>query len=292
LTIAYTNLVRDLQELVGKGLSAAVDTQTSDVEVEVNGLMTYDRKVVKMDPEYVNKINQGYLPPIIKSNYSIFTDQTLISIYNEIKKGKIFYTTDGANPGINSMIYNQPFKISETTKIKSITVYDNDLISAVSEKSFEKVEHIPAIEGEDYKKGLKYGYYGQGIADWTKIPDFGSLTATEGGIAEKISINKSTKEEYFAMKFEGFVEVPTDGIYTFYSNSDDGTKLFLHDKLLVDNDFNHPMSEKSGDVALKKGKHPIQLLFFQGSGGKGLEVSYQGPGVKKQEIPAEAFYYK
>jgi hypothetical protein len=94
------------------------------------------------------------------------------------------------------------------------------------------------------------------------------------------------------MKFEGFIEVPVDGIYTFYSNSDDGSKLFLHNKLLVDNDYTHPMTEKSGDVALKKGKHPIRLTFFQGRGGKGLKVNYRGPGVEKREIPAEVLFHK
>jgi hypothetical protein len=43
----YKTLIKDLKDLVPKGLAAAVYTQTTDVEVEVNGLMTYDRRVVK-----------------------------------------------------------------------------------------------------------------------------------------------------------------------------------------------------------------------------------------------------
>ena len=93
------------------------------------------------------------------------------------------------------------------------------------------------------------------------------------------------------MKFEGFVEVPADGIYTFYLSSDDGSQLYLHNNLLVDNDGTHPMSEKSGDVALKMGKHPIIVIFFQGVGGKGLELNYSGPSIEKKEIPATAFYH-
>jgi hypothetical protein len=55
---AYTKLIADLIPMVDKGLSAAVYTQTTDVEVEVNGLMTYDRAVIKMDPEKVSGINK------------------------------------------------------------------------------------------------------------------------------------------------------------------------------------------------------------------------------------------
>ena len=45
----YHTAMRRLHPLIGKGLSAAVYTQTTDVEVEVNGLMTYDREVIKFD---------------------------------------------------------------------------------------------------------------------------------------------------------------------------------------------------------------------------------------------------
>jgi beta-galactosidase/beta-glucuronidase len=61
LTSAYIKLNRDLQDLIGKGLSAAVYTQTTDVEIEVNGLMTYDRKLIKMDPDIISKLNKGNL---------------------------------------------------------------------------------------------------------------------------------------------------------------------------------------------------------------------------------------
>jgi hypothetical protein len=49
LTAAYENLLTRMRLLIGQGLAAAVYTQTSDVESEVNGLMTYDRERVKMD---------------------------------------------------------------------------------------------------------------------------------------------------------------------------------------------------------------------------------------------------
>jgi len=60
LTFAYLELIGKLFPLISqKGLSAAVYTQTTDVEVEVNGLMTYDRKVVKMDIKRVSSANRG-----------------------------------------------------------------------------------------------------------------------------------------------------------------------------------------------------------------------------------------
>ncbi len=64
LTNRYVGLLRKVHEFkMTKGLSAAVYTQTSDVEIEVNGLMTYDRAIIKMDVEKVAAANRGEFPP-------------------------------------------------------------------------------------------------------------------------------------------------------------------------------------------------------------------------------------
>ena len=69
LTKAYVDLLSNLRPLIGRGLSAAVYTQTTDVEVEVNGYMTYDRAMVKADvKQMVEAARKLYLPPpIIKT---------------------------------------------------------------------------------------------------------------------------------------------------------------------------------------------------------------------------------
>jgi len=53
----YKILIKDLQDLIPKGLAAAVYTQTTDVEIETNGIMTYDRKVVKMPIDVLKKLH-------------------------------------------------------------------------------------------------------------------------------------------------------------------------------------------------------------------------------------------
>ncbi|MBW8038684.1 MAG: glycoside hydrolase family 2 [Planctomycetes bacterium] len=69
LTKAYVTLLGNLRPLIGRGLSAAVYTQTTDVEVEVNGYMTYDRAMVKADiKQMAEAARKLYLPPpIIKT---------------------------------------------------------------------------------------------------------------------------------------------------------------------------------------------------------------------------------
>ena len=58
VTDEYVKYAEQLKQLIRQGFSAAVYTQTTDVEIEVNGLLTYDRELVKVDEERVRKVNQ------------------------------------------------------------------------------------------------------------------------------------------------------------------------------------------------------------------------------------------
>ncbi len=56
-TDAYVAFAEKLKKLIVSGFSAAIYTQTTDVEIEINGLMTYDRKIIKLDESRINKVN-------------------------------------------------------------------------------------------------------------------------------------------------------------------------------------------------------------------------------------------
>jgi hypothetical protein len=77
IQLAYDGLIRRLRPLIGKGLAAAVYTQTSDCEGEVNGLMTYDRKVVKFDVEHMAKLHAPLFlpPPVVTTRIILPTSQ-------------------------------------------------------------------------------------------------------------------------------------------------------------------------------------------------------------------------
>jgi hypothetical protein len=86
LTDAYIDLLTRMRPLIGQGLSAAVYTQTSDVETEVNGLMTYDRELVKMDlARIAAAAKRLYDPPPIVT--------TLVPT-SEVEPQRWHYTTD------------------------------------------------------------------------------------------------------------------------------------------------------------------------------------------------------
>ncbi|MEI6514185.1 MAG: trypsin-like peptidase domain-containing protein [bacterium] len=128
--------------------------------------------------------------------------------------------------------------------------------------------------------------------EWVNVPDFSSLpTVFKSQIKSIELVEPFSKLNAFALEFTGYIKVPTDGVYEFYLASDDGSKLYIGDKLVVDNDGLHGTVGQKGYIALKAGFHPIKVGYFDRGGGKQLKVYYQGPGIDSQIIPESAFYH-
>ena len=94
----------------------------------------------------------------------------------------------------------------------------------------------------------------------------------------------------FSIRFTGFINITTAGSYTFYTTSDDGSKLYIDGVQIVNNDGNHGSQERNGSVTLTTGFHDIEVLFFENTGGENLSVQYQGPSISKQNIPFTILY--
>ena len=66
--------------------------------------------------------------------------------------------------------------------------------------------------------------------------------------------------ESFMVRWSGAITVPKGGNYLFATSSKDGSRLYLGDKLVVDNWGPHPMKQQSGTVRLKAGSHPVRVI--------------------------------
>jgi hypothetical protein len=135
--------------------------------------------------------------------------------------------------------------------------------------------------------GLNYKYY---EGTWTSLPDFDSLTPTATGIAHNFDIGLRQRDDYFAMRFTGYFDVNTPGGYTFYLSSDDGSKLYIDGVLLIDNDGQHGILEKSGYKYLFTGRHSITVDYFEYDGDNVLLVSYAGPSITKTQMPVNILF--
>jgi len=92
--------------------------------------------------------------------------------------------------------------------------------------------------------------------------------------------------------FEGLILIQQKGIYSFYTESDDGSQLWISDKLVVNNDGLHSMTEATGSIALDIGYHPIRVSYFEKNGANLLNVYYKNIKFKKQSIPNSLLFHK
>ena len=135
--------------------------------------------------------------------------------------------------------------------------------------------------------GLQVSYY---EGTWTAIPDFDALTPLFEEVASIPAASIRNRDDNYGLRFSGYISIVTAGAYTFYTNSDDGSKLYIDGTLVVDNDGLHGALEASGSITLGIGRHPIQVDYFEATGGEVLEASYQGPGIAKQIIPVNVLF--
>ncbi len=144
--------------------------------------------------------------------------------------------------------------------------------------------------------GAEVAFYA--LPQLSLLPDFDALTpyatstvATINAPSTNGNFLDSGRADDVGAVFTGYVEVQATDVYTFYTNSDDGSALYIGDTLVVNNDGLHGMQEQSGTIGLKPGKHEIRVEFFERGGGAGIIVSFQGGGLAKQVIPATAWSY-
>ena len=146
-----------------------------------------------------------------------------------------------------------------------------------------------AVTPKDPARGLKFRYYE--ITD-ASMPVFSKLTPVASGVVEGVVFPSLVRDSDFGLEIEGFIKVPERGVYTLYTNSDDGTVLFVDGKMVVNNDGRHAPIERSGVMMLDAGYHAVRVMFFQGGGGMELSASIKGPHMDKQIIPAGMLFHE
>jgi alpha-L-fucosidase len=207
----------------------------------------------------------------------------MVRLSSNLEVAEIRFSLDGSQPTKDSPVYQDAILLDGTTTVKAQIFRDGQPVTGVVEKYFRKISPRPAVKRADSTPGIRYAFY---RGNWERLPDFESLSPEKQGTVEKFDISSSTQKEYFAFRFQGYLHVPEDGLYRFCVASDDGSRLYIGNELVVDNDGLHGPTEVIGRLILEKGYHPIRVDYFQRTGGTDFEVAYMGPGIDKQTIPS------
>ncbi len=128
-----------------------------------------------------------------------------------------------------------------------------------------------------------FAYY---EGQFATLPDFAKLKPVVTGTGPAFDVGLAKRGNDFALKFDGAFKVEKEGNYRFHLTSDDGSRLLIDGKTVVNNDGVHPAATASGAVALTKGVHTVTALYFQAGGEIVLDVQLEGPGLGRQPFAA------
>jgi len=144
--------------------------------------------------------------------------------------------------------------------------------------------------------GLDYKYY-EAATTWTTLPNFSTLTPVETGNTANIDLTVRNRTTNYAMYWEGQIYIPVAGSYTFETNSDDGSKLYIGGynelNLVVNNDGVHSSQYREGTkIFATAGMYPIVITYFLNGSGGSMQVFWKNTPIgvsSRQAIPNWAF---
>ena len=202
-----------------------------------------------------------------------FDGKLNVRLKHSVKNLKLRFTTDGSDPSKKSNSYEEPIQIRETTTVKA-QLFDQSGLprSRVFQRTYRRVKPHPSVERANTKQGLLYRYV---ESSFKRLPDFEEHESKKSGVSRNLDIESiARRDDHYAIQFQGLIDVPKTGTYRFFTNSDDGSKLFIHNKLIVDNDGSHSARHRFGYITLEKGLHPIRIDYFEDFMGQELEMGF------------------
>jgi plastocyanin len=131
---------------------------------------------------------------------------------------------------------------------------------------------------------LTYALY---LGSWERLPDFSALKPHRQGAlpAGKVGWKFDDYKNQFGCVFRGRLSVEKKALYRFYLASDDGARLWVDRKQVIDNDGIHPSDDvKTGLMELAPGSHTVELHYFEQAGDEQLYLAWSGPGFTETPL--------
>ena len=136
--------------------------------------------------------------------------------------------------------------------------------------------------------GLKARYFDREDLTLPKLTRTDARVAFDWG---RGSPSSSIRPDTFSARWQGLVEAPRTGTYTFFTRSSDGVRLWVDGKLVISRWRAQSAGEWAGRVALRGGRrHTIKLEYFERSGSATARLLWSGPGVAKQTVPSSRLF--
>jgi alpha-L-fucosidase len=262
-------------------------------------LPDYDPNKMKAPYAYTIKIENfgkfAHKPKIIVS----YPGNSLSPVVSFVKNGngEVYYTIDGSEPIMpggrpsnNSNLYSKPFSINKTWVVKAVAVFKNALPSKVISGEVKLYHWMKGEKAKRVNPGISWKYYEP--AGTISLESIGASPVIKEGVTDIISEKVKQRADKYALQFNGYIKISKEGIYHFSTLSDDGSKLFIDDEEIVNNDGPHGAVEAFGNAPLKAGYHTLKVVYFDSGGGNELKVFWQKGNGEKQVIPGDVLFHR
>ena len=105
------------------------------------------------------------------------------------------------------------------------------------------------------------------------------------------SPDPSVPADQFSVRWSGWIQPPVTGQFTFFVTADDGLRLWIDNRLIIDFWIDQGATERSGTASLRADhKHDIRLEYYENGGSATCRLAWSGPGVSKAVVPAARLY--
>ncbi len=203
-------------------------------------------------------------------------------------RGTIRYTLDGSDPNGTSQAYSAPLRLdlrSGPVTVAARMVLGDGREGPIRRFSFERATPRPAaLVDAELEAGVRVELL---EGDFRQVADFRRGRSVRRDPYADVSIPTWAPAEGFGLRFLGYLSVPEDGVYRFRLTSDDGAVLRFAGTTVLDHDGLHGADAREADVALSRGLHPIEVLYFQAGGGRTLKLEMAGSDGRFASVTGE-----
>jgi hexosaminidase len=242
----------------------------------------------------LDRLGVGYRIPHVEgleSDRLTLEDTVMIALRSLLPSSVIRYTTDGTDPTPSSPRYDGPFVVRARMTPTTVTARaftPDGRVSAPRAAAFSRTMYR-APEGrspENLSPGLRATYSEVSLRSVRSLDTVRVIRQDSAPVVARLG---NERPEHYARIFRGYLRIPVDGLYTFVLRSDDGSRLAIGDRVVIDHDGPHGTEDKHGMIALMSGLHPLEVRYFQAGGGAELLLLVRDRSGALLPVPASWF---
>jgi len=231
-------------------------------------------------------------PPVIAPNGGFYTNSVVVTLTDATNTTTIYYTLDGTTPTTNSTLYTGPITLTNTALLTAIAALPGAYNSAVASASFVNSASIGTGTGllGSYYANTTAAAFTNGI--FTNLPALVQTDATinfnYGGAGPSPAVGKSN----YVVRWTGTIQPQFSGPYTFFLSADDGARLYLNGRLVINDWINQISAVASNTIPLTAQQlYNVELdYYYQNDNGGQIALAWSSPAMPETIVPASQLY--